>query len=209
VIAEPVTVATDYVLGAVCVVLVLRLYWKSESQRARSFWGAALLVLAFTAVLGGTYHGFQYSIPNFAASWLWKCAVLLAGLSSFCMLAGSATATSAGALRKGIFVFAGAKLIAYEAWMFRHDQFVWVIADTAGTMVAVLVLHAFRHREPGARPILAGVAVSALAAGVQAGGLAPHPSFNHNDLYHVIQIAAMVLFYRGASTIRDWRIHPK
>jgi hypothetical protein len=30
-----------------------------------------------------------------------------------------------------------------------------------------------------------------------ASGIALHPHFNHNDLYHVVQIAAMLLFYRG------------
>jgi hypothetical protein len=208
-IAEPVTLVTDYALAAVCAWLGVRLYRKSEAQRSRAYWGAALLALAFTALLGGTYHGFQYSIANFAASWLWKFTVLLVGLASFCMLAGSATATGAGALRKGIFVFAAVKLIVYEGWMLRHDQFIWVIADTGSTMAVVLILHAFRHREAGSRPILAGVAASALAAGVQASGLTLHEHFNHNDLYHVIQIAATALFYRGASTIRDWRILPK
>jgi hypothetical protein len=45
--------------------------------------------------------------------------------------------------------------------------------------------------------MIAAVAASVAAAGVQAMKLAPHPQFNHNDLYHVIQIAAMWLFYRG------------
>src|ERR1700675_3690006 len=105
-ITEPVTLATAYALAAVCLWGGARLYLRSESQRSRAFWGAALLSLAFTAFLGGTHHGFLYSIPNFAASWLWKFAVLLAGLASFCMLAGSATATCAGAPRKGVFAFA-------------------------------------------------------------------------------------------------------
>jgi hypothetical protein len=34
-------------------------------------------------------------------------------------------------------------------------------------------------------------------------GFALHQHFNHNDLYHVIQIAAMVLFYIGAKQLRD------
>ena len=38
---------------------------------------------------------------------------------------------------------------------------------------------------------------------MQASGFAPHPSFNHNDLYHVIQVAAMFLLYRGARTLND------
>jgi hypothetical protein len=41
------------------------------------------------------------------------------------------------------------------------------------------------------------VAVSVLAGLAQASGLALHERFNHNDLYHVLQIAAMFLFYRG------------
>lgn len=205
-IAEPVTLATDYALAAVCIGLGLLLYRKSEAQRSRTFWGAACIVLGLSALLGGTYHGFQQSIANFAASWLWKCTLMLIGLASFCMLAGSANATSAGAPRKGILVLAIAMLLAYEGWMLRHDQFIWAIADTGSTMAAVLILHAVRHREAGARWILAGVGASAAAAGAQASGLVLHESFSHNDLYHVIQIAAMALFYRGASTIRDWRI---
>jgi hypothetical protein len=42
-----------------------------------------------------------------------------------------------------------------------------------------------------------------LAAAVQASGFALHRHFNHNDLYHVVQIAAMVLFYTGARRLRD------
>jgi hypothetical protein len=30
-----------------------------------------------------------------------------------------------------------------------------------------------------------------------------HPGFNQNDLYHVIQMAAMGLFYTGAKRLRD------
>jgi hypothetical protein len=51
--------------------------------------------------------------------------------------------------------------------------------------------------------IVTGVAVSALGALVQASGLAPHRHFNHNDLYHVIQLAAMFLLYRGARRLTD------
>jgi hypothetical protein len=51
--------------------------------------------------------------------------------------------------------------------------------------------------------ILAGVAVCVVAALVQASGFALHRHFNHNDLYHLIQIAAMALLYRGARRLRD------
>jgi hypothetical protein len=45
------------------------------------------------------------------------------------------------------------------------------------------------------------------AAGVQASGYTLQRNFNHNDLYHVIQTAAMLLFYIGARRLRDSSKH--
>jgi len=73
-----------------------------------------------------------------------------------------------------------------------HDDYLYVIIDTGIALAIVAVL----HRSPW---ILAGVAVSLVAAGVQASGFDLHPHLNHNDLYHLVQIAAMILFYRGVT----------
>jgi hypothetical protein len=51
--------------------------------------------------------------------------------------------------------------------------------------------------------VLGAIAVSALAALVQYHRVALHQHFNHNDLYHVIQIAGVALFYRGGKLLRD------
>jgi len=40
---------------------------------------------------------------------------------------------------------------------------------------------------------------------VQHGRLAPHPAFNHNDLFHVIQTLGLWLFYAGGRTLADQR----
>ena len=66
------------------------------------------------------------------------------------------------------------------------------------------LLHAWRIGERGSRDILIGVGVSIAAAAVQASGFELHRHFNHNDLYHVMQIAAMAAFYRGARKLSDW-----
>jgi len=81
-----------------------------------------------------------------------------------------------------------------------------VILDTGIALAAVAALHgwsAIRERDRASRRMLGAVGVSVLAAAVQAGGLAPHRHFNHNDLYHVIQIAAMILFWAGVKRLRD------
>jgi hypothetical protein len=103
-------------------------------------------------------------------------------------------------LPRAIFVLAAVKLVIYLDWILEHDAFIAVVIDSGIALLVVAVLHAIR-RDPAWRWMVGGVAVSVVAAGVQAMHLAPHPHFNHNDLYHVIQIAAMWLFYRGAKLI--------
>ena len=179
--SEPTTVLTDYALAAVSAFLGLRLFPPSK------FWSVAFLALAFGALLGGTWHGFWQSDV------LWKSTTLLVGVASFGMVAGSAVALTTGGLRGALIAFALVKLMAYAAWMLYHDEFIWVVADTASALLIVAILHAW-HFDPW---MLSGVAVSVLAGLAQASGFALHERFNHNDLYHVLQTAAMFLLYRG------------
>ena len=63
-----------------------------------------------------------------------------------------------------------------------------------------------RGPAPAAPWILAGVAVAALGSAVQRSGVALHPDwFDHNAIYHVIQMGAAWLFYRGGLRLEDRR----
>ena len=183
---EPTTVLTDYALAAVAAWLSFSLF--KEPQKARRWWALAFAALAAGAVLGGTWHGFL------RADLLWKATTLSVGVASFGMVAGSAHAVFSGTARTLILTAALAKLLVYSGWMLFHDRFLYVVIDTGIAFIVVAALHLWKRNGP----ILAGVAVSVVAGLVQASGFKLHEHFNHNDLYHVIQIAAMWLLYRGA-----------
>jgi uncharacterized membrane protein len=51
--------------------------------------------------------------------------------------------------------------------------------------------------------LIVGVLLSLVAGIVQARRLALHRQFNHNDLYHVIQMGALYAFYRGGALLVD------
>ena len=178
---EPVTTLTDYALAAVSAWLGFKLI------RITRFWAIAFLALAVAALLGGTWHGF------WRGDLLWKATTLSVGLASFGMVVGSALLALTGTPRRLLIGFAALKLLLYTVWMLGHDAFIWVVADTVSALVIVGLLHLWRFNAW----MLAGVAVSFLAGAAQASGLALHPHFNHNDLYHVVQTGAMFLFYRG------------
>ena len=192
-VSEPMTLATDYLLGAVTAWLALLLFRKSEAQRSRRWWAAAFAALALAAFLGGTWHGF------FQSKLLWKATLLTIGCASFAMVVGSACATLSGLARQALVTVALAKVVAYSAWMLGHDAFIFVVIDTAIAFAIVAVLHLWRWNGF----LLAGVVLSVVAGLVQASGFAPHPHFNHNDLYHVIQLAAIALLYLGARRLTD------
>jgi len=203
-IAEPATMLTDYALAGVTAWLSGSLARAREGQRSRALWALAFAALALAATLGGTWHGFAPSFAPIAVLLLWKATVLCVGIASFGMLAGSAVSTTAGNARKTLVAIAAAKLAVYSGWMVGHSEYIYVIADTGTALVLIAALHLWSAaRDRASRWILAGVGVSVLAAGVQASGFALHRNFNHNDLYHVIQIAAMILLYAGARRLRD------
>jgi hypothetical protein len=186
-IHEPMTMATDYALAAVSAWFAFSLF------RTQIFWALAFAAIALAALCGGTWHGF---VQNDA---LWKATVLSAGVASFGMVAGSAFATLSGAARYAVIGLALGKLGIYSAWMLRRDEFIFVVVDTGIAIAVVALLHLWRFNGW----MLAGVAVSVVAALVQASGFKLHQHFNHNDLYHVIQIGAMLLLYRGARRLSD------
>ena len=207
-ITEPMTMATDYLVAA------CGLWWgaglarraRSGGQRTVGWWALGFGAIALAAFAGGTWHGFQRTLAPGASVVLWKATLLAAGLVGFAILAASFSAHVRGPLRAILLAVAAVKLLLYAAWMLRHDDFVWVILDYGGSMVVALALHAaawWRRREPPAPWIVAAILVSFAGAAVQAGGLSLHRHFNHNDLYHVIQVAGLYLFYRGAGLARD------
>lgn len=197
---------TDYALAGVSGWLAYLLFRTQAAQSARRWWALAFVALALAALLGGTFHGFRQLLAGGVLPILWKMTVLTVGIASFGMVAGSASAVTAGGLRRGLVGLALVKLVFYSGWMLFHDSFIYVIADTGTALAVVAILHvwsAVRRRDSASRWMLAGVGVSIVAAAVQASHVGLHPNFNHNDLYHLIQIVAMTLFFAGIQRLVD------
>ncbi len=212
-ITEPMTMATDYLLGAVCLVLGLRL-WRHPEEGSRSvrLWAGAFFATTAAAVTGGTFHGLTLHLDAETLAALWKLTVWAIGAAGFLMVSAVAVAELEGAWKRTVVALAGLKFALYAVWMATHNQFRYVIIDYAPSLAVIfgIELWALRARGAGSSPsaeparwILAGIALSVAAAGVQAAGVSLHPQFNHNDLYHVIQMVAFYLLYRGGRLLTD------
>ena len=207
-ITEPMTMVSDYLLAGVAVLLALPLLrlGRLVSHASIRLWGFALLATAAGAAAGGSSHGFSLYLGTAGQAVAWKLTVYSIGLASLLMVAGSTIATVPRWLRQWLITIAVIQFAVYAVWMLTHDEFIYVIYDYVPSMIGLVALHTYSwysHRDTAAPWIIAGVAVSFAAAGIQQSGWSLHEHFNYNDIYHLVQIVALFLFYTGARSLRE------
>jgi hypothetical protein len=193
------TVATDAFLALVCVVLGGRLIRARPGPFLRLV-GTGFFVLAAAALLGASVHGFgpQLSLP--AKAVLWRLIYLGIGLTNLLLLAGMVLPLIGPTLRRVVWLALGLRFAVVLVMAWGRD-FGFALVDVAVTLLLLLGIGLFftlARRRPFGPWLLAGALASLLGAVVQAFRIGFHPSFNHNDLFHVIQVAGMLFFYRAA-----------
>ena len=80
---------------------------------------------------------------------------------------------------------------------------VYAIGLSSGLMIGGIRAAYVRREEGTVKWIISGGLVTIIGLIVQRTGFRSHRDFNHNDLYHLIQIAGFYLLFRGACTLRD------
>lgn len=212
-IAEPTTTVTDYVITAVAGWCAWRHVMADGRRGAQTLWAAGFLCIGLAAFLGGTSHGAAPHLDETQSFYLWKATVYSVGLSMLFAVAGTLEGSALpGGARKLLHGLNIAGFAVYAVWMLSHSGFVYVIYHYVPSMLLIALLQVRAWFICGARSapwLIAGVAVTLLGAIVQQSGFSIHRHFNHNDLYHVIQVAGLWLLYRGSgllgagSTIRS------
>ena len=206
-VTEPATVATNALLAVLGLVFAVRLaYGSSAGTSAATAWiAAAMLATGLAALVGALAHGTDPAWNATLRARFWRGALYTTGLVGAASVASVAFFAARGTARAAILVFAAIKLVVFIWRVARRPEFRIAAADY-GVALAILLagaVYELLRRAPGMTWLIAGVLVSLLAGIVQARRFAPHRLFNHNDLYHVIQMAALYAFYRGGALLVD------
>ncbi len=199
---------TDYALALLCGFFAWRLWrvGKGTAQASVYSWAAGFACFGLASLAGGTVHGFSTMFSEAVLQELWKLTAYAIGLASFFLLTGTFSACIMPSVRRFALLIPYAQLIIYVLWMATRDDFRYVIYDYAFTNLSILALQLYvgmTHRTMSAPWLVGAVLVSFLGAAAQVSGVSLHQHFNHNDLYHVIQMGGMYLFYRGALVLKD------
>ena len=200
--------ATNVVLAGLAFVLGARLGYGAAAQGSASgsFLGVGMLAAAVAAAFGAAAHGIDSRADREQRDRCWRAALYALGFASAATTASIAFFAARGSIRTVILVVVGLKLLAYLGTVARRPTFRVAAADHVATLAVLLAaaLYAIaRWHAAGMGWLVAGVAVSLVAVLVQVRRIAFHRHFNHNDLYHVIDMMALYLFFRGGALLVD------
>jgi hypothetical protein len=207
-ITEPTTVATNVVLAGLAFVLGTRLVYGAAAQGAvsGSVFGLGMLAAAVASAFGAAAHGIDVRADREQQERCWRASLYCLGFASAATIASIAFFAARGSIRTAIVVVTGLKLVAYLVTIARQPRFRVAAADHIGTLAVLLAaaLYALaRWHAAGMGWLVAGVVVSLAAVLVQVRRVAFHRHFNHNDLYHVIEMVALYLFFRAGVLLVD------
>ena len=194
---EPATLLTDYLLALLGGVCGWRLRCLAGGENIpQLWWSRALRFTAMAAAVGGSHHGFGPVLSTGASEGLWRATLLLIGLTSAAMALTLVHELSPQAHRRRWQWLVWVKFGGFAVVALARPVFLVAMTDYGLAMLA-LAAAALLARRSWRCPMLAAIALSALAAAVQQGEWGFSARFNHNDVYHVIQGCGIFLFYRA------------
>ncbi len=207
-ISEPMTMFTDYLIFSQSLYLFNKLRIQLGDQRnvPQTMWMCALIAIGLASFFGGTYHGLGLMIPENINHFIWKLTTYTIGTVSFLIFYGTMKSSVPKRFHKPLFAISFAQLLFYYYWMFSHDKFMYVIMDYAPSMLMVLVFQViskFKYNTGSENYFIKGVIISFIGAGVQQNGFDLHTHFNHNDIYHIIQMFGIYMFYKGVPHLKN------
>ena len=197
---EPMTVLTDVLLAAAAIFGGVKIYGVSAAP-VHLYFALSFFLIALGTLAGATIHAIRHTSLVSWVPLLWRITGLAVGTSVMAMLAATfyhiLPADYADLLRWTVLGLS----IIYAAWIWRDYRFRNVMVFYSISMAFILGAMALNYvstGSPGAKLIVVGILISFGAAAVQRSGFKLARHFNHNDIYHVIQLIGLYFFYKGA-----------
>lgn len=205
---EPTTTLTDYILAIEAAVLAALLARSDGAAQALApwLWASGFAALAFGAASGGTAHGFAHRFGEAGGRRLWLGALGAMALAGSLWVSAAVVAAVGPPLRNLILVLVLGRLALGLGRLPRDAAFRAAAMGFGLDLALVLALQALawqRFDAGSAAWIAAGIALACLGGLVQARGIAPHPRFNHNDLFHLILMLALLPLFVGGLRLTD------
>lgn len=199
---ERTTAATDLILAIVALAGAVRLGRAAPPSLALRIWQAALISAGTGAALGAVAHGLV--LAEQTRTLLWQPLFFLLGVTvSLFVLGAVAARWGDGPARRLLLPMGGVALLFYLATRLFAGQFLVFVAFQAVALLFAIVVYlrlALRRGGGGEALVAAALGLTLAAGAVQAQDslhLRLIWEFDHNGLYHLVQLIGLGLLIRG------------
>jgi hypothetical protein len=206
-IFEPWTALTDSILAAWVAFWAAFLFSRANGLRPVILWACAFLATALSSLAGVAFHGCRIVFGSVTAvSLVWKIVPVCAGVATLCFGCAIAMVWLRPRARRIAVVFLVAEFVCLLGATFllappRSNSFVIVLFDWTPMLILLLIGATFHWNDRASRWIAAGVLTVFVAGAVQMTGWHKGHPPDANDIFHLIQMAAMYLLYRGGALL--------
>ena len=196
---EPTTAITDYIIFILGMIFGWFTNQIPDSQ-FHQLWGTAFFFVAMGGLLGGTIHGFGPRLTEVQQTIIWRSTLIFIATTGLLLAMSVAIIFVTGKGENALYLTAAVLLIMYYIRMRDQDTFrsaVTFYLPLMGISLFGFLVAFFHYGLTGALSVSIGLLVCLAGSGVQVMKISIHEKFNHNDLFHVIQMFGMFLMYRG------------
>ena len=207
-IFEPWTALTDAILAAWVAFWAAYLFSRANGSKPVTLWACSFLASAISSLAGVAFHGtrivFGFTTPT---AIVWKMVPTATAAATLCLGWAAAIVWLRPAARRIAVSLLFVEFVACLGVTFFWpdpkiaNAFAVTLADAIPVLLAILIGCALHWQDGSARLIAAGIVTAFVAGGVQASGWHKGNPPDCNDIFHVIQMAAMYLLYRGGSLL--------
>ena len=203
-ITEPDVTLTDYLVATECALFTYLLARKGNRKHPLRIWFAVFFgSISVAGIAGGTVHGFFLDIETLGYQILWPLTLVAIGVTALAAWVIGARIYFSPKVAGWVSIVAATQFAGYCLIVLLITQlFTIAMINYLPAVIFLTIVFTVIYIQARERKVLIGLVgflLTFIAAGVQQGGIALHPTyFNHNALYHLIQAIALFLIFWAA-----------
>ena len=199
---EPTTFVSNIILFLMTLILgqkISDVYWQSfHPFHLHLSW--SFYAVAAGSIIGSIFHGFGPHFSKLMREWIWKGVLASMGFTIFFLLMAGVSAIMSYDSYRIIIWVAVIGLVLYGWQTVNFSGFGHSVKFIAIGMIFIFTAFAtlyWRLAHPGSGYLFAGALLTVASGSLWTTGWSIHKQFNHNDLFHVIQMICLWFLYQG------------
>ena len=204
---EPMTVFTDLliVFFSIWFGRIVQMWFTVKLMEVHFHFSNYFFFIALTASFGAIFHSLNPAYDSIR-NVLWKITMLSMAVSIFTLILGTLyywlPFDKVQWVKWIIFVL----IVPIILWFYVDTQLMNAVKLYIPSALFVVIIMAYGwlgKGDEGAALLMAGLLVNLFGASFLVTKIGFHQHFNHNDIFHIIQIGGLVLMYRGVMLITN------